>query len=92
MTSRKMNLRDSEKVRHRAGGVGSERIRSGDVSEALTEVLREDIRFPPESSSKDGRRVEGKKAADHPSSNSPTGSTSEEGKNDRWRLQVEFVE
>ncbi|KAL0876575.1 hypothetical protein Bca101_026280 [Brassica carinata] len=74
MTSRKMNLRDSEKVCHRASWVGSERIRSGDVSEALTEVLREDIRFPPESSSKDGRRVEGKKAADHPSSNSPTGS------------------
>ncbi|KAL0885998.1 hypothetical protein Bca101_009981 [Brassica carinata] len=67
-----MNLRDSEKVRHRAGGVGSERIRFGDVSEALTEVLREDIRFPRESSSKDGRRVEGKKAADRPSSNSPT--------------------
>ncbi|KAL0854549.1 hypothetical protein Bca101_059701 [Brassica carinata] len=69
-----MNLRDFEKVRHRAGGVGSERIRSGDVSEALTEVLLEDIRFPPQSYSKDGRRVEGKKAADRPSSNSPTGS------------------
>ncbi|KAL0898718.1 hypothetical protein Bca101_082679 [Brassica carinata] len=73
-----MNLRDSEKVRHRASGVGSERIRSGDVSEALTEVLREDICFPPESSSKDGRRVEGKKAADRPSSNSPTTSEGRE--------------
>ena len=41
-----MNSRDSERVQNRNGNVGMERIRSGDVSEALTEVFREEIRLP----------------------------------------------
>lgn len=46
MSSRRMNSRDSERVQNRNGNVGMERIRSGDVSEALTEVFREEIRLP----------------------------------------------
>ncbi|KAL0854726.1 hypothetical protein Bca101_059878 [Brassica carinata] len=71
MASRKTNSRGSERTQNRAGGVGSERIRSKDVSEALTEVLREETRLRHESSFKE---VNGKKAASSPSSNSPTGS------------------
>ncbi|KAF3495995.1 hypothetical protein DY000_02052831 [Brassica cretica] len=41
-----MNSRESERVRGRNGSVGAERIRSGDVSEALTKVLRKDTRVP----------------------------------------------
>ncbi|KAF3594351.1 hypothetical protein DY000_02022059 [Brassica cretica] len=37
----------SSRIRNRAGGVSAERIRSGDVNEALTEVLREETRLPP---------------------------------------------
>ena len=69
-----MNPRDSERARHRASGVGSERIRSGDVSEALTEVLREETRPPPDSSFKEGKGTDGKKMSSRPSSNSPNGS------------------
>ncbi|KAL0733818.1 hypothetical protein Bca4012_010028 [Brassica carinata] len=65
-----MNSRDSERTRNRAGSVGSERICSGDVSEALTEVPHEETRLPRESSLKE---VDGKKTASPPSSNSPTG-------------------
>ncbi|KAF3546061.1 hypothetical protein DY000_02006924 [Brassica cretica] len=46
MSSRRMNSRDSERVQNRNGNVGMERISSGNVSEALTEVFREEIRLP----------------------------------------------
>nr|VDC97086.1 unnamed protein product [Brassica oleracea] len=46
MSSRRVNSRESERVRGRNGSVGAERIHSGDVSEALTEVLRKDTRLP----------------------------------------------
>nr|VDD35645.1 unnamed protein product [Brassica oleracea] len=36
MASRRPTFRESERIRNRAGGVSAERIRSGDVSEALT--------------------------------------------------------
>ncbi|KAL0853730.1 hypothetical protein Bca101_058882 [Brassica carinata] len=68
-----MNSRDSERARHRASGVGSERIRSRDVSEALTEVLREETRPPPDSSFKEEKGTNGKKMSSRPSSNSPNG-------------------
>ena len=42
MSSRRVGLRESKRIRGRNGSVGVERIRSGDVSEALTEVLREE--------------------------------------------------
>ncbi|KAL0796501.1 hypothetical protein Bca101_067878 [Brassica carinata] len=74
MASRRANSRDSDRTRNRTGGVSLERIRSGDVSEALTEVLCEETRLPRESSFKEGKEVDGKKASSRPSSNSPTGS------------------
>ena len=41
MSSRRVNLHASERIRGWNGSVGIERIRSGDVSKTLTEVLRE---------------------------------------------------
>ncbi|KAF2609212.1 hypothetical protein F2Q68_00043628 [Brassica cretica] len=49
MASRRSNPRDSDRARTRTGSVNAERIRSGDVSEALTEVLREETRLPRDS-------------------------------------------
>ncbi|KAF3587680.1 hypothetical protein F2Q69_00030659 [Brassica cretica] len=49
MTSRRSNSRYSDKVQTRTGSANAERIRSGDVSDvsdALTEVLREETRLP----------------------------------------------
>ncbi|KAF2546549.1 hypothetical protein F2Q70_00022601 [Brassica cretica] len=46
MTSRRSNSRYSDRVRTRTGSANAERIQSGDVSDALTEVLREETRLP----------------------------------------------
>ncbi|KAF2594179.1 hypothetical protein F2Q70_00042939 [Brassica cretica] len=46
MASRRSNPRDSDRVRTQTGSVNAERIQSGDVSEALTKVLREETRLP----------------------------------------------
>ncbi|KAF2559585.1 hypothetical protein F2Q68_00016816 [Brassica cretica] len=46
MSSRRSNSRYSDRVRTRTGSANAERIRSGDVSDALTEVLREETRLP----------------------------------------------
>ncbi|KAF3541953.1 hypothetical protein F2Q69_00023445 [Brassica cretica] len=73
MASRRTNLRKSERIRNRAGDVSVERIRSGDVSEALTEVLREETRLP-RASPREGKDLEGKNSAACIKSSSPTGS------------------
>uniref|UniRef100_M4FIR1 Uncharacterized protein n=1 Tax=Brassica campestris TaxID=3711 RepID=M4FIR1_BRACM len=46
MALRRSNLRDSDKAQTRTGNVNAEHIRSGDVSEALTEVFREETQLP----------------------------------------------
>ena len=85
MASRRMNIRESERIRNRAGGVSAEHIRSGDVSEALTEVLREETRLP-RASPQEGKGLEDEKSAARTKSSSPTGSegrsSSEEGENE----------
>ncbi|KAF2618066.1 hypothetical protein F2Q68_00040158 [Brassica cretica] len=45
MASRRSNPRDSDRVRTQTGSINAERIRSRDVSEALTEVLPEETRL-----------------------------------------------
>ena len=50
MTSRRSNSRDSDRVRTRTGVANAERIRSKDVSDALTEFLREETQIPRSSS------------------------------------------
>ncbi|KAF2585794.1 hypothetical protein F2Q70_00036204 [Brassica cretica] len=47
MASRRSNPRDSDWVRTRTGSANAERIRSGDLSKALTEVLRSEGRDRP---------------------------------------------
>ncbi|WZZ33034.1 hypothetical protein YC2023_016435 [Brassica napus] len=73
MTSRRSNSRDSDRVRTRTSSANSDRIRSGDVSDALTEVLREEIplRRPSTQGVKD---PEGEKSVARVKSGSPTGS------------------
>ena len=73
MGSRRTNPRESERIRNRAGGVSAERIRSGDVSEALTEVLREETRLS-RASPQEGKGLKGEKSAARTKSGSPTGS------------------
>ena len=73
MTSRRSNSRDSDRVRTRTGSANAERIRSGDVSEALTEVLREETRLP-RASTQEVKDLEGEKTAARVKSSSPTGS------------------
>ncbi|KAF2560467.1 hypothetical protein F2Q70_00017848 [Brassica cretica] len=73
MASRRANPRESERIRNRVGGVNAERIRSGDVSEALTKVLREETRLP-RASSQEGKGPEGEKSVARTKSGSPTGS------------------
>ena len=73
MASRRTTLRDSERIQTRAGSVNMERIRSGDVSEALIEVLREETRLPW-ASTLEGKDLEGEKSAVRVKSSSPTGS------------------
>ncbi|KAF3600280.1 hypothetical protein F2Q69_00035376 [Brassica cretica] len=73
MASRRTTLRDSERIRNRTVCVSAECIRSGDLSEALTEVLREETRLP-RASPQEGNDLEGKKSAARIKSSSPTGS------------------
>ncbi|KAF2556279.1 hypothetical protein F2Q68_00014201 [Brassica cretica] len=73
MASRRTTPRDSERIRTRAGSVNAEHIRSRDVSEALTEVLREETRIP-QASTQVGKDLDGDKSATRVKSSSPTGS------------------
>ncbi|KAF2535122.1 hypothetical protein F2Q68_00020551 [Brassica cretica] len=73
MGSRRTNPRESKRIRNRAGGVSAERIRSGDVSEALTEVLREETRLS-RASPQEGKGLKGENSAARTKSGSPTGS------------------
>ncbi|KAF2555700.1 hypothetical protein F2Q68_00014199 [Brassica cretica] len=73
MASRRTTPRDSERIRSRAGSVNAEHIRSGDVSEALTEVLREETRLP-RASTQEGKDLDGDKSAARIKSSSQTGS------------------
>ncbi|KAF3524978.1 hypothetical protein F2Q69_00048144 [Brassica cretica] len=74
MSSRRVSICESERIRGRNGSVGVERIRSGDVSEVLTEVLREETRLLHAPVSREGMGLGGEKVAVCMSSNSPTGS------------------
>ncbi|KAF2557075.1 hypothetical protein F2Q68_00016341 [Brassica cretica] len=73
MTSRRSNSRDSDKVRTRTGSANAERIRSRDVSDALTEVLRWETRLP-RPSTQGAKDPEGEKYVARVKSSSPTGS------------------
>ncbi|KAL0836139.1 hypothetical protein Bca101_088028 [Brassica carinata] len=73
MASRRTTLRDSERIRNRTVCVSAECIRSGGLSEALTEVLREETRLP-RASPQEGKDLEGEKSAARIKSSSPTGS------------------
>ncbi|KAF3564976.1 hypothetical protein DY000_02014201 [Brassica cretica] len=73
MTSRRSNSRDSDRVRTRTGSANAERIRSGDVSDALTEVLREETQLP-RPSTQGAKDPEGEKSVTRVKSSSPTGS------------------
>ncbi|KAF3537466.1 hypothetical protein F2Q69_00019683 [Brassica cretica] len=73
MTSRRSNSRDSDRVRTRTGVANAERIRSRDVSDTLTEVLREETRLP-RSSSQGTKDPEGEASVARVKSSSPTGS------------------
>ncbi|KAF2546801.1 hypothetical protein F2Q70_00022942 [Brassica cretica] len=73
MASRRSNPRDSDRVRTRTGSANVERIRSGDVSEALTEVLREETRLL-RASTQEAKDLEGEKFVARVKSSSPTGS------------------
>ena len=73
LASRRSNPRDSDRARTRTGSVNAERIRSGDVSEALTEVLREETRLLRDST-QEVKDLKGEKSAARVKSSSPTGS------------------
>ena len=87
MGSRRSNPRDSDRVRTRTGSANSERIRSGDVSEALTEVLREETRLLW-ISTQEAKELEGEKSVARVKSSSPTGS---EGRERPQRRQKQMV-
>ncbi|KAF2562940.1 hypothetical protein F2Q70_00014401 [Brassica cretica] len=72
MASRRSNPHDSDRVQTRTGSANAERIRSGDVSEALTEVLREETRLP-RASTQEAKDLEGEKSVARVKSSSPTG-------------------
>ena len=72
MASRRTTLRDSERIQTRAGSVNMERIRSGDVSEALTEVFREETRLSRTPASGEGKDLGGGRAVVRTNSNSRT--------------------
>ena len=74
MSSRRVGLRNSERVRGQNGNVGAEQIRFGDVSEALTELLHEETRLLRATISGEGKEIEGEKVVVRTSSNSPTSS------------------
>ncbi|KAF3499696.1 hypothetical protein F2Q69_00042356 [Brassica cretica] len=71
MASRRSNPRDSDRVQTRTGSANAECIRSGDVSEALTEVLREEIRLPL-TSTQEAKDLDGEKSVARVKSSSPT--------------------
>ncbi|KAF3537538.1 hypothetical protein F2Q69_00020359 [Brassica cretica] len=73
MTSRRSNSRDSDKVRTRTSSAKLDCIRSGDVSDALTEVLREEIPLT-RPSTQGVKDPEGEKSVARVKSSSPTGS------------------
>ncbi|XP_013669581.1 uncharacterized protein LOC106374022 [Brassica napus] len=73
MASRRSNPRDSDRVRTRTGSANVECIRSRDVSEALTEVLREETRLL-RASTQEAKDLEGEKFVARVKSSSPTGS------------------
>ncbi|KAF2532115.1 hypothetical protein F2Q70_00030911 [Brassica cretica] len=73
MTSRRSNSRVSDRVRTRTGSANAERIRSGDVSDALTEVLREETQLP-RPSTQGAKDPGGEKSVARVKSSSPTGS------------------
>ncbi|KAF3525890.1 hypothetical protein F2Q69_00023560 [Brassica cretica] len=73
MASRRSNPRDSDRVRTRTGSANAEHIRSGDLSEALTEVLREETRLL-RTSTQEAKDLEGEKSVARVKSSSPTGS------------------
>ena len=60
-------------MRTRTGSANVERIQSGDVSEALTEVLREEARLL-RASTQEAKDLEGEKFVARVKSSSPTGS------------------
>ena len=59
MSSRRMSFREFERVQGRNGSVGAERVRSSDVSKALTEVLCEETRLPRALASGEGKDLGG---------------------------------
>ncbi|KAF3570547.1 hypothetical protein F2Q69_00058620 [Brassica cretica] len=73
MTSRRSNSRDSDRVQTRTDSANAERIRSGDVSDALTEVLCEETQLP-RPSTQGAKDPEGEKFVAHVKSSSSTGS------------------
>ena len=73
MASRRSYPRDSDRVRTRTGSANAERIRSGDVSDALTEVLCEETQLPWPST-QGAKDPEGEKSVARVKSSSPTGS------------------
>ncbi|KAF3582807.1 hypothetical protein DY000_02031776 [Brassica cretica] len=79
MASRRSNPRNSDRVQNRTGSANAERIRSGDVSEALTEVLREETRLP-RTSTQEAKDLEGEKSIARVKSSSPTGPEMDRGK------------
>ena len=68
MTSRRSNSRDSDRMRTRTDVANVERIRSGDVNDALTKVLREETRLL-RSSSQGIKDPEGETSVAHVKSN-----------------------
>ncbi|KAF3550735.1 hypothetical protein DY000_02003404 [Brassica cretica] len=72
MTSRRSNSRDSDRVQTQTSSANVDRIRSGDVSDALTEVLREETPLP-RPSTQGVKDPEGEKYVAHVKSSIPTG-------------------
>ncbi|KAF2577834.1 hypothetical protein F2Q68_00002498 [Brassica cretica] len=72
MTSRRSNSRDSDRVQTQTSSANVDRIRSGDVSGALTEVLREETPLP-RPSTQGVKDPEGEKYVAHVKSSIPTG-------------------
>ncbi|KAF2563859.1 hypothetical protein F2Q70_00016421 [Brassica cretica] len=85
MASRRSNPRNSDRVTTRTGSINVEHIRSGDVSEALTEVLLEETRLP-QALAQAAKDLEGEKSAARVKSSSPTGS---EGRDHRLGVSGE---
>ncbi|XP_013745210.1 kinesin-like protein KIN-12E [Brassica napus] len=82
MASRRSNPRDSDRVRTQTGSANAKHIRSGEVSEALTEVLREETRLP-RTSTQEAKDLEGEKSVARVKSSSPTAAVA---KPFHWQL------